>query len=184
MKVVVDPIPQTKGGPTSHPQRLNTPKTNRIATTHPLNFLIAEDNDINRTLLVTMLVKLGYSSTTQIYQARDGVEAVKRATDLFQAARLKGSAAKSPIDIVLMDLWMPNMEGYEAAERILSLFKPENTAMRAPEIMAVTADVTAVSRERAKKVGMRRTLTKPFHLKDLEACVKEVWVERQQIIKE
>lgn len=170
---------------TSHPKQPKRTTVEKIATTHPLTFLVAEDNQINRKLLVNMLIKLGYNPATQIYEAHDGLDAVNRAKELLQSrqaeGRLKGAPAKSPIDIVLMDLWMPRMDGYEAAERILSLFKPENTALQPPTIMAVTADVTANAEQQATKAGMKGLLTKPFQLKGLESFIKQGWEERMKV---
>ena len=84
----------------------------QLGKKHPLSFLVVEDNSINRRLLVNMLGKLGY---TTIHEAHDGVEAVHQ----MRIDRL--SRGERPIDVILMDLWMPNMDGYEATEKILRL---------------------------------------------------------------
>ncbi|KAG9657139.1 hypothetical protein KCU69_g15713, partial [Aureobasidium melanogenum] len=77
-----------------------------LAAKYPLNFLVAEDNKINRKLLVNMLNKFGYKTVIEAY---DGAEAVRQ-------------MSKNPsVDVVLMDLWMPFMDGYEATEKILAM---------------------------------------------------------------
>jgi CheY-like chemotaxis protein len=86
-----------------------------LATKYPLNFLVAEDNKINRKLLVSMLSKFGYR---KISEAHDGAEAVR------QMALPR--AHHDQIDVVLMDLWMPLMDGYEATERILKMHYGKN----------------------------------------------------------
>ena len=132
----------------------------------PLNFLIAEDNKINRMLLVSMLRKLGY---TTIYEAHDGAEAVRQ----MELTRPAGQQ----INVVLMDLWMPLMDGYEATERILGMNARAGEGRAAeqtmPTVLAVTADVTEEAMERAWKVGMRGLMTKPYKLVDLEGLIHE-----------
>ena len=98
--------------PSRRPSTKQDPIFDRhLAKKYPLTFLVAEDNKINRTLLVNMLGKLGY---TDIHEAYDGVEAV------HQMSIDRPSRGEKPIDVILMDLWMPNMDGYEATQRIFA----------------------------------------------------------------
>jgi CheY-like chemotaxis protein len=129
-----------------------------LAKILPLNIMVAEDNAINRKLLVTYLKKLGFPKD-RVVQAFDGVEAVQQ---------YKMSLSRPPdkrIDVILMDLWMPNMDGYEATTKIYEIAEEhgENLA-----VMAVTADITSDSFERATEVGMQGFLTKPYTLLDIE----------------
>jgi CheY-like chemotaxis protein len=146
-----------------------------LASKHPLTFLVAEDNRINRKLLVSMLAKLGYGT---VYEAYDGVEAV-RLMELNLAEE-----AGDRVDVILMDLWMPNMDGYEAAERILALESQRATAggagdvatgtpCRGVKILAVTADVTDEALERTRATGMMGFMTKPYKMLDLERLIVE-----------
>lgn len=93
-----------------------------LASRHPLTFLVAEDNSLNRKLLVSMLSKLGYNPKTQIYEACDGSDALNQATEAHERTIKGEDGDKGAIDVILMDLWMPHMDGYEAAERILRLY--------------------------------------------------------------
>lgn len=148
-----------------------------LAKKHPLTFLVAEDNKLNRKLLVNMLSKLGYSD---IHEAYDGGDAVRQMSVDREARNEK------PIDVVLMDLWMPAMDGYQATERILAMEKEkrerglpddedDNRARRKQgvTILAVSADVTDSALERASEVGMDGFLTKPYKLLDLERLIIE-----------
>jgi len=105
-----------------------------------------------------MLSKFGYK---HIHEAHNGAEAVLQMSN----NRLK---KEKPIDVVLMDLWMPLMDGYEATERILSM-----EAEKAPTVLAVTADVTDGALERAAAVGCAGFMTKPYKMADLQKLITE-----------
>jgi CheY-like chemotaxis protein len=170
--------PQKKSSPS---RRLSTKKAltfdRNLAKKHPLTILVAEDNRINRKLLVNMLSKLGY---LDVYEAENGAEAV-------QQMAVDRRARKEPtIDVVLMDLWMPTMDGYEATERIFAMEKDRRNKSkpnkddddrakrkRALTILAVSADVTDAALERASEVGMGGFMTKPYKLMDLERLILE-----------
>ena len=161
-----------------------------LAKKHPLTFLIAEDNTLNRKLLVSMLGKLGY---TGVHEAYDGAEAVHQMS-IDRVAR-----GEKPIDVILMDLWMPNMDGYEATQRIFANEKGQREKlaekshrkrsartdtdddddyrarrkMDGVTVLAVSADVTDSALERAREVGMEGFMTKPYKLLDLERLILE-----------
>lgn len=147
----------------------------RLAAKYPLTFLVAEDNSLNRRLLVSMLNKLGYDN---VHEAHDGEEAVN------QMLLDRSSRGEKTIDVILMDLWMPKMDGYEAAERIFAMetnrlealercksdhFRPRQAVI----ILAVTADVTDRALAKATSIGMSGYMTKPYRLLDLERTILE-----------
>jgi CheY-like chemotaxis protein len=126
-----------------------------------------------------MLQKLGYSPS-DIHEAYNGNEAVRQ----MEMERPEGQE----IDVVLMDLWMPECDGYEASTRILAIEKYRDSDASSdegkppsrqkknkqkPTILAVTADVTTISSEMASKVGIGGLMTKPYRLKDLERLIIE-----------
>ncbi|KAL8953656.1 MAG: hypothetical protein Q9222_000493 [Ikaeria aurantiellina] len=165
--------------PQSSPTRRSTTKKGYtidrdLARKYPLTFLVAEDNKINRRLLVNMLSKLGYEN---VYEAHDGVEAVHQMSVKRQ---------RNPIDVVLMDLWMPNMDGYQATEEIFAIDRERRRQDPFAEtddgrsrrkagvtVLAVSADVTDSALERAEEVGMEGFMTKPYKLMDLERLIVE-----------
>ena len=148
----------------------------RLALKYPLTFLVAEDNKINRKLLVNMLSKLGYED---VYEAFDGREAVRLVKEIAAATddrhaqenRLETQRSFKPVDIVLMDLWMPEMDGYEATEKI---FECMPASIPPPTVIAVSADVTEKAISRATAVGMEGFMTKPYKLVDLQRLIEEI----------
>ncbi|KAL8808357.1 MAG: hypothetical protein Q9182_000177 [Xanthomendoza sp. 2 TL-2023] len=169
---------QTRSSPTRRASTMKTYHFDRnLAKKYPLTFLVAEDNKINRQLLVSMLSKLGY---TDIYEAHDGGEAVR------QMSIDRRAHGEKPVDVVLMDLWMPTMDGYQATEKILAMDrkrrgqgtpneKDDGRGRRkaAVTVLAVSADVTDSALERATQVGMEGFMTKPYKLMDLERLIVE-----------
>ncbi|KAI9676227.1 MAG: hypothetical protein M1829_003056 [Trizodia sp. TS-e1964] len=140
----------------------------KLAEKHPLTFLVAEDNHINRKLLVSMLAKLGYRD---VYQAYDGADAVRQ-----MDAEREGPA----IDVVLMDLWMPFMDGYEATQKILKLPQYlDDNGNPTFTVLAVSADVTAAALERAAEVGIQGFMTKPYKLLDLQRLILEYCAKKR-----
>lgn len=148
---------------------VSNPEIDRdLASKYPLTFLVAEDNKINRKLLVNMLSKFGYRT---IFEAHDGAEAVRQ----MSIPRSR----KEKIDVVLMDLWMPLMDGYEATQRILSMEAERDNTTAGPTVLAVTADVTDDALERAAQVGMRGFMTKPYKMMDLQRLITEYGARSQ-----
>lgn len=129
----------------------------KLASRYPLNILVVEDNKINRRLLVQMLAKLGYTNVSEAYDGNNAIEQIR-----------KERPASAQIDVVLMDLWMPLLDGFQAAEAIAKMELPKT-----PKILAVTADVTNAAFVRATKVGMTGFLYKPFQLQHLEKLIVE-----------
>lgn len=177
---------QAQATPSRRPSTKKSPTFDRhLAKKHPLTFLVAEDNRINRKLLVNMLGKLGY---TGVHEAYDGADAVRQMS-IDRIAR-----GERPIDVVLMDLWMPNIDGYEATRQIFAMEKERERRVRdefvedededddgrirrkqprGVTVLAVSADVTDTALEKARDVGMEGFMTKPYKLLDLERLVLE-----------
>lgn len=112
------------------------------------HILAAEDNDINRMIVVSILEEQGCELT----EARDGQEA------------LSAFEASSPgyFDLILMDIQMPVMDGYEATRRIRALPRPD--AGNVP-IIAMTANAFREDIEKALAADMDDVLTKPLDIK-------------------
>jgi signal transduction histidine kinase/CheY-like chemotaxis protein len=121
--------------------------------------LIAEDNFPNQKVAVLLLKKLG----VHMDLAENGSVALEH-------------LMARPYDLVLMDLHMPEMNGYQAAAEVRRREGPN----RDVPIVAVTADVASGSRERALESGMNDFIGKPIHVSELERVLR-TWIrpERQ-----
>lgn len=151
------------------PERTRLPKKeyNRaLAKEIPLNILVAEDNAVNRRLILMYLDRLGYKKET-IIEAADGLEAVARYSESLN------DPVEKRINCILMDLWMPNMDGYKASESILALAHERGIGADALCIIAVTADITNGSIAKAETTGLRGFISKPFKIRDLETSFVE-----------
>jgi CheY-like chemotaxis protein len=157
-----------------------------LAEKYPLTFLVAEDNKINRKLLVNMLGKLGYRD---VFEAFDGKEAVRIMREIHASGRKAHNPSekqrRKKVDVVLMDLWMPEMDGYEATEHILAMFQersgPPQDHVAAPIVLAVSADVTNEAVDRATRSGMEGFMTKPYKLADLQRLIVEFCVKSEGV---
>ncbi len=107
--------------------------------------LLAEDGETNRIVVQAMLKDSGY----QIDVAHDGQEAVD-------------AVSRFPYDVILMDVYMPNMDGLEATRRIRSLEGGKDIP-----IIALTANAMDGDREKFMEAGMTDYLPKPVKKNDL-----------------
>ncbi|WP_026899261.1 hybrid sensor histidine kinase/response regulator [Daejeonella oryzae] len=121
-----------------------------FAQLYPLNILIAEDNLINQKLATRILYKLGYKTVV----ANNGLEAVEM---------LK----KTPFDVILMDMQMPEMDGLEATAMI------RKTSDHQPQIIAMTANALPEDREACIQSGMNNYISKPINLEILVDILRD-----------
>ncbi|MDZ4146520.1 MAG: ATP-binding protein [Burkholderiales bacterium] len=117
-----------------------------------LHVLVAEDQSINQKYLTILLEKLGHR--------------VSLCDDGAQALALLG---REPVDLVLMDVHMPVMDGLAATRAIRAM---PGDAAHTP-IVALTADAMSEAREQALSAGMDAVLTKPLQPVDLERLLRE-----------
>lgn len=122
-----------------------------LGTSLPLNILVVDDLAVNQKVAVKMLQRLGYKPDC----ISDGLTAFDRVQQV-------------PYDLVLMDVQMPGMDGYEATELIRHL--PAVTPER-PWIVAMTAHSNQQDRQRSLQAGMNDFLSKPILLQSLTDCL-------------
>jgi len=144
-----DALRQVLGGgvrrPAASPQKRIDPG---LAARHPLAILLAEDNLVNQKVGAMMLASMGYR-TDLATNGREAVEAV----------------AKTPYDLVLMDVQMPEMDGIEAAWQI------RDGEQNRPRLVALTANALKGDREKFLALGFDDYLSKPLEIEPLVAVL-------------
>ena len=118
---------------------------------HKLNLLLAEDNLVNQTLATRLLKKMGHEVTV----ANNGIEAVQH----WQSGHF---------DAILMDVDMPEMDGYEAT---MNIRKQEQAGDARIPVIAITAHAMPGTREECLRHGMDGYITKPI---DIDALFYEL----------
>ncbi|MGV1098645.1 response regulator [Thiovibrio sp. JS02] len=141
--------PPVAGGAEEEPAR---------AAVTPLRILVAEDNPANQRLVERMLAINGHRVTV----AGNGHEAI----DAF---------ARESFDLILMDIQMPEMDGFAATAAIRALEKERGGHI---PIIALTAHAMQGYREQCLDAGMDEYCAKPFEMQKLTALIETVWQRR------
>jgi signal transduction histidine kinase/ActR/RegA family two-component response regulator len=119
--------------------------------------LLAEDNDLNREIAAEILEEAGF----EIEEAEDGGTALEKVR----------ASETGYYDLILMDIQMPVMDGYEASRAIRSL---ENRELAGIPIIAMTANAFEEDRKAALEAGMDGHLAKPLDLDMLFAVLEKM----------
>ena len=127
----------------------------------PLRVLVVDDNAVNRKLASVVVERGGHEAV----QAADGAQAVE-------------AVERGLFDVILMDVQMPVMDGFEATRQIRSL-ELARGAVRVP-ILAVTAGAFEGGQERCRRAGMDGFLAKPVSFDRLLASVEAAGLSLSQ----
>jgi len=149
-------LPTTAAAPSELAPLAEAPAANpaSLREDRPRKILVAEDNEINQLLVVTLLQEAGYL----VDVAEDGLEAL-------------AAVRRESYDLVLMDAQMPNMDGLQATRAIRGL---DNGRSRVP-IIALTANAMAGDREHYLAAGMDDYLSKPLDATSMLSMV-QAWM--------
>ncbi|MGB7544490.1 MAG: ATP-binding protein, partial [Methanothrix sp.] len=118
-----------------------------------VRILLAEDNAVNQMVMQKMLNKLGYQA-----------EVVANGKEVLSSLELQ------PYDIILMDVQMPEMDGFETARAIRKLLPSGDQ----PKIIAITAYALKGDRQKCLDAGMDDYISKPVKLNDLSKMLAKI----------
>jgi PAS domain S-box-containing protein len=122
-----------------------------MARRHPLRILLAEDNMVNQKVALRLLGQMGYRADV----AANGLEAVD-------------AVGRQTYDVVLMDVQMPELDGFEASREINRRWPRE----RRPRIIAMTANAMQGDRELCAAAGMDDYVAKPIRVEELVTALE------------
>ena len=121
------------------------------------HILLVEDNFINQEIETAILTHIGFTVDT----ADDGKEAVE----------MVSAAPPETYDLILMDIQMPVMDGWEAARAIRALPEPGRAAV---PIVALSANVFESDMQKSLDAGMDAHLAKPLDVPALLRAIQEI----------
>ena len=121
-----------------------------LARRHPLRILLAEDNVVNQKVALRLLGQMGYRADV----AGNGLEAID-------------AIERQPYDVVLMDVQMPELDGFEASREINRRWP----GARRPRLVAMTANAMEGDRELCTAAGMDDYVAKPVRVEELVAAL-------------
>ena len=142
--------------------RIKKPVKSKIRSYHEFDaiigaqILLVEDHEINRIVAKGILEKRGFD-VTMVSDGKQAVDMIKNNAQHF--------------DLILMDLQMPVMDGYDATKAIRKI-KDENKL----PIVAMTANAMTGDRQKCLSIGMNDYLTKPINIKKLHAILLK-WIQ-------
>jgi signal transduction histidine kinase/FixJ family two-component response regulator len=130
------------------------------------HILLVEDGELNREIAETILLEMGM----QVDTAVNGKEAVEK----VQQKR------EDTYDLILMDIQMPVMDGYEATRKIRGL---QNERKASIPIVAMTANAFEEDRKRALEAGMDDHLTKPIQVPEMMHAIQK-YIKKSEIMRQ
>ena len=126
--------------------------------------LLAEDNELNAEITTTILSEMGF----EVKAVEDGILCVNE---------IQHQPANT-YDLILMDIQMPNMDGYKATHCIRHLSQPEKANI---PIIAMSANAFEEDKKKAFDVKMNDYITKPFDFKKMEEVLKNILYKKNPL---
>jgi signal transduction histidine kinase/CheY-like chemotaxis protein len=164
LREAVTSVLETKRDPLPAPMSTRYALRNQGDGRKPLDILVADDNRVNQTVASRLLEKRGH----HVVMAANGNEAL-------------AALAQHSFDLVLMDVHMPGMDGFETT---IAIRKQEKTTGGHQSIVAMTALVMKGDRERCIAAGMDGYISKPIDLQQLDDVLDACSSSRLQVLNQ
>lgn len=133
-------------------------------TLEGVRLLLAEDNDVNAEIAIEIMEMEG--------------AVLERACDGLEAVRMFEESAERGYDAILMDIQMPNMDGWEAAARIRKSSRPDADI----PIFAMSANAFVEDKRHSIEVGMNGHISKPVDYDEVRELVGEALIRRMETV--
>jgi signal transduction histidine kinase len=144
-------LPTESAPAVAEPAAADNPFDGTLSKRNPLRILVAEDNGVNRRVVLAMLNRFGYEPDI-VVNGREALEAARR----------------QPYDVVLMDIQMPEVDGLDARRAILAL-----DSKTPPRIIGLSANAMAEDVQAARQAGMIDYLAKPIEPGELRRLLEK-----------
>lgn len=128
-----------------------------LAEKHPGNILVADDNVVNLKVATAFLTRFGYQPDT----AKNGLEVIEM-------------LAKKEYDLVLLDIQMPELDGYQVASKVIA----NANGGKRPHLVALTASAMESDRQKCLNAGLDDYLPKPIRVPELEAKLRKFLAQK------
>ncbi len=129
-----------------------------IVNPREMRILLAEDNELNAEIAIEILTEEGFS--------------VERAEDGQKCIEMLDAAGDYYYDLILMDVQMPNMNGYEATKRIRTMEDEKKSSI---PILALTANAFEEDKKNAYDAGMDGHIAKPIQVEELLSAIARAY---------
>ena len=152
-------------------------KKSSAVKSRSLRVLLVDDNSVNVMVLDRILRRCGVADVLTALSGKEGLYHLGITLDPSTGCWANNPACETPqqVDLILLDLQMPDMTGFEVAHILCTVLKTSR-----PIVIAVTANMLAQSSVEAMESEIDGYLFKPVHLKDIETLLEKLFPKSRE----
>ena len=155
------------------PEKSKKEEADKENSIHGLNLMLVEDNELNAEVAEILLEDEG-AIITMVNDGQQAVELFNNNPVGKQAVDIFAKSEEGSIDVILMDVMMPVMDGLTATKAIRALNRPDAGII---PIIAMTANAFAEDVQRCLDAGMNAHLAKPLDIEKVKKTICEHTIE-------